>query len=67
MVIPLIFGKMAKDIIDGAIIINDFNILNLIIGFFSAFITGLFACNLMIKLVKNSKLKYFSIYCFYMR
>ena len=64
MVIPLIFGKMAKDIIDGAIIIDDFNILNLIIGFFSAFITGLFACNLMIKLVKNSKLKYFSIYCF---
>lgn len=33
-------------------------------GFLAAFITGLFACTWMIALVKRSKLKYFSYYCF---
>ena len=30
----------------------------------AAFITGLFACQWMIKLVRNAQLKYFSYYCF---
>ncbi|TAH18972.1 MAG: undecaprenyl-diphosphate phosphatase [Cytophagales bacterium] len=33
-------------------------------GFTAAFITGLFACKLMIDLVKKGKLIYFAIYCF---
>lgn len=33
-------------------------------GFLAAFITGLFACTWMIRLVKRSKLKYFAFYCF---
>ena len=33
-------------------------------GFFAAFITGFYACRWMISLVKQAKLKYFSIYCF---
>lgn len=33
-------------------------------GFLAAFITGLFACTWMIAIVKRSKLKYFSYYCF---
>ena len=36
----------------------------IIVGFVVAFITGLFACTWMIALVKRSKLKYFSYYCF---
>jgi undecaprenyl-diphosphatase len=36
----------------------------LIAGFLAAFITGLFACTWMIKIVKRSKLKYFAFYCF---
>ncbi|MDR2232962.1 MAG: undecaprenyl-diphosphate phosphatase [Tannerella sp.] len=32
-------------------------------GFLAAFISGLFACKVMIQLVKNSKLIYFAIYC----
>ena len=64
MVVPLIFGKMAKDIFSGQIIIGDANFLSLLIGFIFAFITGMMACKWMIKLVKNSKLKYFSFYCF---
>jgi len=34
------------------------------VGFLAAFITGLFACTWMIRLVKRSKLKYFAYYCF---
>jgi len=64
IVVPLIFGKMAKDILSGEISITDTNFLPLIIGFIFAFFTGMFACKWMIKLVKNSQLKYFAYYCF---
>lgn len=64
MVVPLIFGKMAKDILDGAFDKIDGPLINYGVGFLAAFLTGIFACTLMIKLVKNSQLKYFSIYCF---
>ena len=63
MVVPLILGKVAKDILGGEISIESGNFTPLLVGFFAAFISGLFACTLMIKLVKKSKLKYFSIYC----
>ena len=64
MVIPLIFGKMAKDLLSGDLNSTSVDILPLSIGFIAAFFTGLLACTWMIKLVKNSKLSYFSIYCF---
>jgi len=64
MVVPLILGKMGKDIISGDILIESATLMPLIIGFTAAFITGLFACKWMIRLVKKSKLKYFSFYCF---
>jgi undecaprenyl-diphosphatase len=32
-------------------------------GFLAAFFSGLFACKLMIALVKRSKLIYFAVYC----
>ena len=64
MVIPLIFGKMVKDILAGSFLVGDVDLLSLFMGFLGALITGIFACNLMIRLVKNSQLKYFSIYCF---
>jgi len=32
-------------------------------GFVSAFVSGLFACKLMIALVKKAKLKWFALYC----
>ena len=64
MVVPLILGKIAKDIFDGNLHINDDQISILTAGFLAAFITGLFACQWMIKLVRNAQLKYFSYYCF---
>ena len=42
----------------------DGSLFNYGIGFIAAFVTGLIACTWMIKLVKSSQLKYFSIYCF---
>lgn len=63
MVVPLILGKMAKDLLDGDLSQSSPQLLELGIGFLMAFITGLLACVWMIKLVKNSNLRYFSIYC----
>jgi len=64
MVVPLIFGKMAKDILSGEISTTDSDFMLLLVGFIFAFITGLVACKWMIKLVKNSQLQYFAYYCF---
>jgi len=63
MVIPLIFGKIAKDILSGDLNYNSGNITALSVGFVAAFIAGLFACTWMITLVKKSKLSYFAVYC----
>ncbi len=63
MVVPLIFGKIAKDIIGGELTYDSGNFMSLSIGFIAAFVSGLFACTWMISLVKKSKLIYFSIYC----
>lgn len=64
MVVPLILGKIAKDLLDGGISISDDQISVLGAGFIAAFVTGLLACQWMIKLVRNAQLKYFSYYCF---
>ncbi len=64
MVVPLIFGKMAKDILSGEVVADNTHFLSLLTGFIFAFFTGMFACKWMIRLVKNSQLKYFAYYCF---
>lgn len=63
MVVPLIFGKVAKDFLDGKISFENAQIGTLSVGFLAAFISGLFACSWMITLVRKSKLSYFAIYC----
>lgn len=71
MVVPLIFGKMAKDMMSpefkevmagGSESTVSFFALS--VGFVAAFVTGIIACTWMISLVKKSKLSYFSYYCF---
>ena len=64
MVVPLIFGKMAKDLMSDDFSTANIDILPLGIGFITALVTGLVACTWMISLVKKAKLKYFSFYCF---
>ncbi|WP_394748456.1 undecaprenyl-diphosphate phosphatase [Spongiimicrobium salis] len=63
MVVPLILGKMAKDILSGDINFSSDQTLAMGAGFMAAFIAGLAACTWMIQLVKKSKLSYFAIYC----
>lgn len=64
MVIPLIFGKIAKDLLSGDLSFENHQIIPLSAGFIAAFISGLFACTWMISIVKKSKLSYFAYYCF---
>ena len=63
MVVPLIFGKIAKDILSGDLTYQSEQFTAISIGFIAAFVSGLFACTWMIALVKRSKLSYFAIYC----
>ena len=63
MVVPLIFGKIAKDVLSGDLSSESTNFTTLGLGFAAAFICGLIACTWMISLVKKSKLRYFSVYC----
>lgn len=64
MVVPLILGKMVKDILSGEISYAQGDMVPLLAGFGAAFLTGLVACTWMIALVKKSKLSYFAYYCF---
>ncbi len=63
MVVPLILGKMAKDILSGEIDYGNDQLIPLSFGFLAAFVSGLVACTWMIRLVRNSQLKYFALYC----
>lgn len=63
MVVPLILGKVAKDILSGDISFVGDQAAAMGVGFLAAFVTGIAACTWMIKLVKQSKLTYFAIYC----
>jgi undecaprenyl-diphosphatase len=63
MVVPLIIGKMGKDILSGELSLESENIFAMGAGFIASFIAGLAACTWMIQIVKKSKLSYFAIYC----
>ncbi|MBQ4913061.1 undecaprenyl-diphosphate phosphatase [Maribacter sp. MMG018] len=63
MVVPLIFGKIAKDLMSGELSFNGENNFAMAAGFIAAFVAGLAACTWMIQLVRKSKLSYFAIYC----
>lgn len=64
MVVPLIFGKMAKDLMSDDFTTSGVSMGSIAVGFISAFLVGMLACNWMIALVKRSKLSFFSYYCF---
>jgi len=62
MVVPLIFGKIAKDVLSGEWQVVD-QVWPLILGFVTAFFTGILACIWMIELVKRAQLRLFGWYC----
>lgn len=63
MVVPLIMGKMAKDLLGGEFS-GTVDVAALGIGFIAAFFTGIAACVWMIQLVKKAELRWFAYYCF---
>ncbi|MDO6436767.1 undecaprenyl-diphosphate phosphatase [Cyclobacterium sp. 1_MG-2023] len=63
MVVPLILGKIGKDVLSGDLTYQSDQFGSMIIAFLAAFVAGLVACTWMIQLVRKSKLRYFSIYC----
>ncbi|MDD2565058.1 MAG: undecaprenyl-diphosphate phosphatase [Salinivirgaceae bacterium] len=63
MVIVPILGENILDLTKGTFAMSLIPINSLIVGFFAAFIAGLFACKVMIKIVSQGKLHYFAIYC----
>jgi len=63
MVVPLIFGSIAKSMLAGDLSAQNTSLLPLAAGFITAFVTGVVACKWMILLVKKSSLRYFGLYC----
>ena len=63
MVVPLIVGKMGKDLLSGDINFESSQTVAMGAGFIAAFVAGLAACTWMLKLVRQSKLTYFAVYC----
>ena len=67
MVIPPILGEALLDILKAVIgeeVVSDaIGTIPLCVGFLAAFLSGCFACKLMINLVKKGKLIYFGYYC----
>ncbi|WP_340067155.1 undecaprenyl-diphosphate phosphatase [Ascidiimonas aurantiaca] len=63
MVVPLIFGSIAKNLMEGELSLESSQFTPMALGFTAAFISGLAACTWMIQLVKKSKLTWFAVYC----
>ena len=63
MVIVPILGEAFLDVVGGDMASSTIGFLPLAVGFVAAFLSGLFACKVMIALVKKAKLKWFALYC----
>lgn len=66
MVLVPIIGEQLLSVIDmasGEGIASAIGVVPLLCGFVAAFISGLFACKLMVALVKKSKMRWFALYC----
>lgn len=66
MVLVPIIGEQLLSVIDmvsGEGMASAIGVVPLLCGFVAAFISGLFACKLMIALVKKSKMRWFALYC----
>lgn len=63
MVLVPILGETFLQIVGGEIAGSSIGWLPLLLGFLSAFVSGLFACRVMIALVRKASLKWFALYC----
>lgn len=63
MVLIPILGEAFLEVVGGDFSSSSVGALPLILGFLSAFVSGLFACKVMIALVRKAKLSWFALYC----
>jgi undecaprenyl-diphosphatase len=63
MVLVPILGETFLEIVGGEFGASSVGSLSLVLGFVSAFLSGLFACKVMIALVKKARLSWFALYC----
>ena len=63
MVLVPILGESFLEIVGGEFGASTVGALPLALGFVSAFVSGLFACKVMIALVKKARLSWFALYC----
>ena len=63
MVLVPILGETFLDVVGGEFGASSVGVLPLVLGFVSAFLSGLFACKAMVALVKKAKLSWFALYC----
>ena len=63
MVLVPILGETFLDLVGGEMAASTVGALPLLLGFISAFVSGLFACRVMIALVRKAQLKWFGLYC----
>ena len=65
MVLVPILGETFLEIVGGEFGASSVGTLPLVLGFLSAFVSGLFACKVMIALVKRARLSWFALYCLF--
>lgn len=63
MVLVPILGESFLSMVGGDFAASTVGVLPLLLGFLSAFLSGLFACKVMIALVRKAKLRWFALYC----
>jgi undecaprenyl-diphosphatase len=63
MVLVPILGEAFLDLVGGDVAASSVGTLPLLVGFLAAFVSGLFACKVMVALVKKAKLRWFALYC----
>lgn len=63
MVLVPILGETFLEIVGGEFGTSSVGVLSIVLGFVSAFVSGLFACKVMIALVKKARLSWFALYC----
>ena len=63
MVLIPILGEAFLDVVGGDFVQSSVGVLPLILGFLAAFLSGLFACRVMIAMVKKARLRWFALYC----
>ena len=63
MVLMPILGETFLEIVGGEFGTSSVGVLSIVLGFVSAFVSGLFACKVMIALVKKARLSWFALYC----